>query len=217
MGVEILKTISLENVKGILFDLDNTIYRYEPVHKYSMDLCREFANVKYNISHDDFEIHFNSARKIVHEHLFGQGSSHSRLLYFQKMHELLFGYTNAEFALKMESCYWDNFIDKMEWIPEIKTFIENAKEQKLKMCVVTDLTAQIQLHKWNKLNLGKYMDFLVSSEEAGTEKPAKGIFELALSKLNLNTEEVIMIGDNFDKDIKGAQIMGITAYFIENV
>lgn len=217
MGVEILKTISLENVKGILWDLDNTIYSYEPVHNYCMDLCKEYAKVNYNIDYDDFETHYTAARKIVHEHLFGQGSSHSRLLYFQKVHELLFGYTNAEFTLKMESCYWDNFLDKMEWIPEIKIFIESARKQKLKMCIVTDLTAQIQLHKWNKLNLGKYMDFLVSSEEAGMEKPERGIFELALSKLNLKSEEVIMIGDSFDKDIKGAHNIGIKAYLIENV
>jgi putative hydrolase of the HAD superfamily len=56
---------------------------------------------------------------------------------------------------------------------------------------------------------------MLSSEEAGIEKPSPVIFGKALSKLNLKAEEVIMIGDNEEKDILGAEAMGIKSYLIK--
>jgi len=82
---------------------------------------------------------------------------------------------------------------------------------------VTDLTAQIQLQKWQKLGLQRYIDFLVSSEEAGVEKPSPYIFELALDKLQLKAHEVIMIGDNANKDIAGANALQIKAYQVNEL
>jgi putative hydrolase of the HAD superfamily len=45
------------------------------------------------------------------------------------------------------------------------------------------------------------VDYLVSSEEAGAEKPDPKVFELSLEKLGLKKDEVVMIGDNYEKDI----------------
>lgn len=212
---EILDNIDLGSVKGILWDLDNTIYEYEPVHKAAYSKCIEMASGKFNISESDFETNWNMARRAVHDSLLGQAAMHSRLLYFQKLSEQLFGKTNADFALEMEAMYWDTFLENMEWRPGMKTFMAKAAEQKIKMCIVTDLTAQIQLRKWISLGLDDYMDFMISSEEAGAEKPKAAIFNLALSKLGLAAADVIMIGDNSEKDIAGAESLGIKSYLIK--
>lgn len=215
MVVDIVKDIDLSSVKGILCDLDNTIYAYDPAHKSAYIKCEEIAFKNYNISKIDFESNWNAARKKVHNSLHGQAAMHSRLLYFQKLYEQIFGKTNAVFALEMESLYWDTFLNSMEWIPGIKELFEKAKERNIKMCIVTDLTTQIQLKKWIHLGLEDYMDFMISSEEAGSEKPNATIFQLALQKLELNTSDVIMIGDNYEKDIKGAEALGIKSYWIQ--
>jgi putative hydrolase of the HAD superfamily len=94
----------------------------------------------------------------------------------------------------------------------VEAFLQEAKDKGIKMCIVTDLTAQIQMRKWIKLDLGRYIDFLVSSEEAGIEKPASYMFELAMEKLGVKAEDCIMIGDSEEKDIKGAEALGIKAY-----
>ena len=49
----------------------------------------------------------------------------------------------------------------------------------------------------------------MTSEEAGKEKPDKKMFTLAMEKLNLFPEQIIMIGDSFQKDVKGAEAVGI--------
>ena len=77
------------------------------------------------------------------------------------------------------------------------------------------MQATFQVEKLKKLNLSKYIDFLVTSEEAGAEKPDKKIFNLALQKMKLSKSKVIMIGDNIKKDIKGAESIGIKAIYYQ--
>lgn len=204
--------IPLSNIKAILLDLDDTLYAYKPCHQAGYESCKALAQEKYNISHTDFEVAWKAGRGKVHQDLHGQGASHSRLLYAQKASEVLFGKTHPVFALEMEETYWSVFLETMEFKPGVEAFLQEAKDKGIKMCIVTDLTSQIQMRKWMKLDLGRYIEFLVSSEEAGVEKPGGYMFELAMEKLGVKAEECIMIGDSEEKDIKGAEAMGIKAY-----
>lgn len=206
--------ISLYNIKAILLDLDDTLYAYKPCHYAGYEACKILASEKYRISNSDFESIWKIGRNKVHQDLHGQGASHSRLLYAQKASEVLFGKSNPQFALDMEETYWSVFLKKMVFNPGVEAFLREAKDKGIKMCIVTDLTAQIQMKKWLKLDLGRYIDFLVSSEEAGIEKPGKYIFELALEKLGVKAGDCIMIGDSEEKDVKGAEAMGIKGYLV---
>lgn len=207
-----MNNIPLSNIKAILLDLDDTLYAYKPCHKAGYDACMVLALDKYKISHSLIESAWKIGRDKVHNDLHGQGASHSRLLYAQKASEILFDKTNPKFALEIEETYWHAFLNNMEFKPEVEAFLIDAKCRGIKMCIVTDLTTQIQMQKWMKLDLGRYIDFLVSSEEAGIEKPGAYMFELAMKKLGVNAEECIMIGDSEEKDIKGAEALGIKAY-----
>jgi len=204
--------IPLSNKKALLLDLDDTLYAYKPCHQAGYEACKVLAQEKYNIDPTDFENAWKQGRNRVHKDLHGQGASHSRLLYVQKLYESLYNKTNTVFALEMEERYWSFFLDTMTFKPGIEAFLQEAKDKGIKMCIVTDLTAQIQMRKWLKLDLGRYIDFLVTSEEAGIEKPGAYMFELAMEKLGVKAEECMMIGDSEEKDIKGAEALGIKAY-----
>ena len=81
---------------------------------------------------------------------------------------------------------------------------------------MSDLTAHIQYRKIQKLNIGKYIDFIVTSEESGREKPHAYPFMLALEKLKLTNKDLFMVGDSFKKDIVGALNMGIESYWLNS-
>jgi putative hydrolase of the HAD superfamily len=204
--------IPLSNIKAILLDLDDTLYAYKPCHQAGYEACKVLASEQYSISNADFDTAWKTGREKVHHNLHGQGASHSRLLYAQKASENLFGKSNPQFALDIEDTYWRVFLDTMAFNPGVEAFLQEAKDKGIKMCIVTDLTAQIQMRKWIKLDLGRFIDFLVSSEEAGIEKPGSYMFELAMEKLGVKAEECIMIGDSEEKDIKGAEALGIKGY-----
>lgn len=197
-------------------DLDDTIYAYDPCNKAAFDACSKFALETYSIEPEIFKTHWDNGRKRVHTDLNSQGSSHSRLLYAQKLSESFFGFTHPRFAIEIEEMYWNTFLETMKWNQSIKTILEEAKGVGMEMCIVTDLTAHIQLRKWEKLQLSSYFKYLISSEEAGIEKPHPKMFELALEKLALKPEEVLMFGDSARKDVEGAQALGIKSYLVKD-
>lgn len=197
-------------------DLDDTIYAYDPCNKAAFEACSKFAADTYNIDSTSFKTHWENGRNRVHDDLKNQGSSHSRLLYAQKLSESFFGYTHPQFTMEIEEVYWSTFLETMQWNQSIKTLLEEAKALRMEMCIVTDLTAHIQLRKWEKLQLSSYFKFLISSEEAGIEKPHPKMFELALEKLALKPDEVLMFGDSARKDVEGAQALGIKSYLVKD-
>ena len=66
-----------------------------------------------------------------------------------------------------------------------------------------------------KLGLKPYIDFYVTSQEAGCDKPSPEIFKLALQKAGIQPEEAIYTGDQYDMDIIGARDVGIKAILID--
>lgn len=68
------------------------------------------------------------------------------------------------------------------------------------------------------LDLYKHFEFVLTSYESGCSKPDKIIFDeaLQLCKKNVNPNEAIHIGDDIDKDYKGAKAAGWHALLILN-
>lgn len=186
--------------KGILLDLDDTLYNYSYAHTNAL---------KAAITAED-QAAFAEARKQTGINLKKTASSHNRLLYFQKMLELQGKSPFKAFAIYEK--YWGTFLENMRFYPGAIDFLEKVKH--LPIALITDLTAHIQYRKIKKLGLEKYINALVTSEEIGIEKPAPQMFKAGLHKLNLNPQEVCMIGDNYEKDILGAGQLGIESYWL---
>ncbi len=196
--------------RGILMDLDNTLYDYVQAHTAALEEALRFLSSKVKISASELEEFYDKARDQIHDELKGKAASHNRLLYFQRMSEMMEENSLAH-ALKAYDVYWGTYIDNISLFEGVKEFLEKNSEKKI--CLVTDLTADIQHKKLNSLGLMKYFNYLVTSEEAGREKPAQEIFLLALKKLGCKANEVCMIGDDYEKDIKGAARLGIHAFW----
>jgi HAD superfamily hydrolase (TIGR01509 family) len=197
--------------KAILIDLDNTLYNYQQTHAKALHKTLHFLSTKTKRSAQEWKTNYASARENVNEFLYATASSHNRLLYFQQACESM-GLSPFLYAYKAYSLYWDTFISNIVLYPEMKKFLHSIKKQKV--CLITDLTADIQFRKIQTLKLDQYIDYLVTSEEAGVEKPHPAIFELAIQKLKCPKSSVIMIGDDLQKDIFGAARLNIKSYWL---
>jgi putative hydrolase of the HAD superfamily len=63
----------------------------------------------------------------------------------------------------------------------------------------------------HNLSLDQYFDVIVTSVDVGYEKPHEEIFRVALQELGLQPSEVVMVGDRIEKDVVGANRMGIAS------
>ena len=197
--------------KGALVDIDNTLYDYGKAHGKALARAVARASETCGVPAARVEEAYAEARMRVNRELRDTAASHNRLLYFQGALEAL-GVNPMLHALDIYEAYWSTFLDSMELYDDATCFLEHIAG--IKVCLVTDLTAHIQHRKVRRLGLHRYAGYIVTSEEAGREKPHRRIFELALEKTGLTAEEVFMVGDSFGKDIQGAAGLGIRSFWV---
>lgn len=197
---------------AILFDTDNTLYPYNPAHAEAQKAVREKVARTLSIKPEDFDKAFHEARQQVKTRLKNTASSHSRLLYLQRMLEIMGLGSQVLLALDFEQTYWRTFLSNAILFDEVKELLDDLRLLGIPTAIVTDLTAQIQFRKVVYFGLDHYFDYIVTSEEAGFDKPHKAPFQIALEKMRPEGDCIWMIGDNPVNDIRGAreQINAVT-------
>ena len=66
-----------------------------------------------------------------------------------------------------------------------------------------------------RVGLAEHVDFLVTSQDAGANKPHPPIFLEALARADADAEETVLVGDSLEADIDGARGVGIQAIFMD--
>lgn len=196
-------------IKAVIFDLDNTLYDYDQSHVYGMKSLAEYCQNAFGMSAEETEQCYRKANRIVIDRIGTDTASiHNRLIRTQCMLELL-GQPLFPHALKMYHAYWDESIRQTKPSPGVIDFLKGLKERNIRTGVGTDMTAFIQYRRIEQSGAAPYIDFVVTSEEAGVEKPDYHLFELCVQKAGVRPEECIFIGDNVKKDIEGAWESGL--------
>lgn len=73
-----------------------------------------------------------------------------------------------------------------------------------KLYILSNGFREVQFKKLSNSGLAPYFKRMVLSEDAGIQKPHKGIFDFALRNTNSRRTETLMIGDSWEADIIGA-------------
>lgn len=188
-----------------MFDTDNTLYPYDPAHAAAISAVRTKVMTTFSIKAEDFDSAFKQARDQVKTRLKHTASSHSRLLYLQRMLEIMGLGSQVLLALDFEQTYWRTFLSNAILFDEVKELLDDLRLLGIPTAIVTDLTAQIQFRKVVYFGLDHYFDFIVTSEEAGYDKPHEAPFQIALEKMRPKGDCIWMIGDNPVNDIRGAR------------
>jgi HAD superfamily hydrolase (TIGR01509 family) len=198
--------------KALLLDIDDTLYCYDSAHSVANKSVIDFFKNELNIDETTVISTYKKARKKTHIDLSETAASHNRLLYFQKMCESL-EVNPLKNGIKLYNLYWDIYLENLQPFDGVYDLLKKYNQN---ICFVTDLTAHIQYRKIEKLKFYDYSKIIVTSEESGKEKPHPYIFIKALQKLDKNPYEVCMIGDNFKKDIIGANNLGIDSIWFNH-
>ncbi|RRD40759.1 HAD family hydrolase [Leptotrichia sp. OH3620_COT-345] len=196
-------------IKGIILDLDDTLYNYKKLNDLAIEEICKFTCKNLKISEEKFIKAFEAAKKNVKKQLTEKvASSHNRMLYCQKTLENL-GENPLSLSLKMYNIYWNYILKNMKLNKNVLELLKFCKKEKIKVGICTDLTVNIQHKKIKKLKIDKYINALVTSEEAGEEKPSFKMYDLILKKLKISPQEALFIGDNLKKDVEGPSKYGM--------
>ena len=83
-------------------------------------------------------------------------------------------------------------------------------KEKYELVILTDWLGEQQIERLERVGILKYFSNVYCAEKT-RRKPFKEAFMQAIGKNK--TEECIMIGDDFDRDIKGALNAGLKAVY----
>lgn len=202
-------------LKAVIFDLDNTFYSYSECHEVATKKVYDYFARFYNISYEEYLRKLEQAKENSKQNLKNTAASHNRLFYFQNLLEEIEMNPIGK-ADKMYEIYWNSFFNQMKLRDGCFELLNYLKRKKVKMAICTDLTAYLQYKKIQKLEIASYMDYIVTSEEVGVEKPNQKMFESVIQKMNLAKEECLYIGDDLKKDIEGAQNASIESIQIKD-
>ncbi|MGM0946577.1 MAG: YjjG family noncanonical pyrimidine nucleotidase [Bacteroidota bacterium] len=106
--------------------------------------------------------------------------------------------------VEFEEDFMHRTSSKPHVFPYSKEILSYLKE-KYKVHIITNGFNESQAKKMKSSGLDVFFDLVVTSETTGHKKPDPRIFHYAIGQLKTNAKDCLMIGDNPQSDILGAQ------------
>lgn len=195
-------------VKALIFDIDNTLYSYDAAHQAAFQVLADNFCEASGLSRQRFSNLHREADRILRARA---GSScaaiHNRLIRYQIMLEQIG--KPVSYALELADIYWGTLLSNMQCAPGARECMSFLKAAGYTVGIGTNMTADYQYIKLERLGLLDYVDFMVSSEEAGAEKPDKRLFDLCVEKAGGRAGACMFIGDSLEADALGAMHAGL--------
>lgn len=206
--------------KHLFFDLDHTLWDFETNAKETFsELYKKYALQQKGVN--DFDLFFK--RYSFHNNRLWERYTKG----FLKQEELRWKrvwLTLLDFKIADEKLSKEMSVDFLDGLPNRKNLFPYTLEimdyligKNYVLHLITNGFEDIQHSKLKHSNLTNYFEEIITSEQAGSLKPNKEIFEFALKASKANVEESIMIGDNIEADIKGAMNAGFDTIFVNHI
>ena len=97
--------------------------------------------------------------------------------------------------------------------PDSRPTLE-ALKKKFRLGIISNGASDLQREKFAASGLEEFFEAVVISAELDVGKPAAGIFEAAMKKLDAAPACSVMVGDSLVRDIAGARGVGMKAVWV---
>lgn len=202
----------------IFFDLDNTLWDFEKNSFSALHAAfLHFSIDEQGIRYEDFFAVYSKYNRELWEEYRRQKIMKNELkkLRFQKaFDELKIEKINP---IEMNSVYLAEMPKQKKLVEGAEDVLSYLKSKGYLLYIITNGFCEVQYKKLEATNLSTYFTKIFISEEVKAPKPDLKIFEYAIKSANAPKQKSLMVGDDFEIDIKGALNYGIDAvFFITN-
>lgn len=231
-------------LKAVLFDLDDTLIWDKKSIKEAFVATTKVAEKEFSVDSEKLEKAVrDEARKLYSsyetyeftqmiginpfEGLWGDflDDDHE---HFQKLKEIVPAYRKEAWkrGLKRLGIEDERFAEKLAnlfpserkknpFVYEETFRVLEALKGRYKLVLLTNGSPDLQNTKLGLTpELVQYFDDVIISGAFGRGKPDPSIFDHVLKKVNVKKEDALMVGDNLNTDIKGANSLGIKSVWI---
>lgn len=191
-------------IKAVFFDIDDTLFHFSKASSTAMVEVEKYVSGQLWISPETLRDAIIQAETEIGTRLgYDSAAFHNRQIRFQTAMEIL-RQPIYPYATEMYHIYWNTVLAFAKPEPGLVALLKILKQKQIFLGIGSDMTSYIQNKKLEKMQLAYYFQAVVTSEEAGIDKPGLPLFELCAKKAKCDPEECLFIGDNPEKDIEGA-------------
>ena len=202
----------MNDIKDIFFDLDHTLWDFDKNSDLTFFKILEKNNIKIEVN--KFLNEYHPVNRKYWE-MYRENKVSKADLRFYRLSDT-FNKLNYKVdhnvINKLAVDYIEHLSDFNNLIPNTLMVLDSLK-LKYKMHIITNGFKEVQKRKLIKSNLAHYFKTVTISEYVGVKKPNKLIFNHAIKSANASIKNSIMIGDNYNADILGANKIGMKAIY----
>ncbi|WP_312115412.1 HAD family hydrolase [Brevibacillus reuszeri] len=185
--------------KACIFDLDGTLLdRSGSIPAF---LKRQHERFYEHLGHIPFDSY-----KEQFIHLDQRGYVWKNVVYQQLLEHFQVNDIDAETLL---DDYVENFHLDCQAFTGVVDTLQQLRSNGIALGMITNGRTKFQLKNLRAIGIEAYFQTILISEQEGMAKPAKEIFEKALSLLQVRAEEAIYVGDHPVNDVQAARAIGM--------
>ena len=192
-------------IKGVVFDLDNTLLDFMKMKEFAVKAAiKGMIEAGLKVNEDKSYIEINS----IYEE-FGWENQKVFDVFLKKT----IGHVDNKFLAAGIVAYRRAREANLMAYPNVNKTLLALSKSGIKLGVVSDAPSREAWMRIYYLNLYHYFDVVITFDDSGERKPSPIPFQLALDGMGLRPEETIMIGDWPERDVVGAQQIGMKTAF----
>lgn len=208
-----------QQIEHIFFDLDHTLWDFD---RNSSEAIQELLHRHELVGKRGITVQlFLSIYRPINDRLWVQyreGNISKSELRARRFRDAFhrFGIHQEGLAAQFDKDYIALSPTKTHLFPGAHEVLQTLSEN-YRLHIITNGFKEVQDIKIKGSGLVKYFDEVITSEQAGANKPKPAIFDYAMQRTGARIENSVMIGDNMEADIKGALSVNMKAvYFNPN-
>ena len=192
-------------IKGVVFDLDNTLLDFMKMKEFAVKAAvKGMIEAGLKVNEDKSYIEINS----IYEEF---GWENQKV--FDVFLEKTIGHVDNKFLAAGIVAYRRAREANLMAYPNVNKTLLALSKLGIKLGVVSDAPSREAWMRIYYLNLYHYFDVVITYDDSSERKPSPKPFQLALDGMGLRPEETIMIGDWPERDVVGAQQIGMKTAF----
>ena len=206
-------------IKAIFLDFYNTLVQFwPPLDQIQQASCRELG---LNVSTEGIkqgyavaDVYFNRENE---RYPLAVRNEQERLDFFSRYEQIILDNAGLPVSLDLARQVWEIAISvPKDFVPfdDVIPTLSRLHDQGYQLGVLSNLRRDMS-QLCQRLGLAPYLDFCISSAEAGAEKPHADIFLAALKRVTVTPGEVVHVGDQHRSDVLGARAVGIHPVLID--
>ena len=200
-------------INAVFFDLGNTLvtgdeFLEEDALKLNQKL---FKSIGYDFSIEELRMANKRATDYTQKKYRGNPKIHGRGVFLSAMCKFLHLNIDKELIERMDREFRKKYHASFKLVKHAKEILSYLKNNGFILVLISNGSTEGVNEIIDNVGLRPYFDLIIISEEIGKQKCTTVPIKVALERLGLRPEEVVMVGDRLDEDIIGAKRLGMVA------